>query len=91
MKVARLIPLVLLLGGGGAYAYKRYRDAHAPYEWSGTVEAHTVTLGSRAGGRVKEVKVREGDAVKAGQPLVELEPGDWPAQLAQAQAAQAQA
>ena len=91
MKVARLIPLVLVLGGVGAYAYKRYRDAHAPYEWSGTVEAHTVTLGSRAGGRVKEIKVREGDAVKAGQPLLELEPGDWPAQLAQAQAAQTQA
>ena len=91
MKVARLIPLVLLLGGGGAYAYKRYRDAHAPYEWSGTVEAHTITLGSRAGGRVKAVKVREGDEVKPGQALIELEAGDWPAQLAQAQAVQAQA
>ena len=86
----RLIPLLLILAGIGAYAYKRYRDAHAPYEWSGTVEAHTITVGSRAGGRVKAVKVREGDAVKPGQPIVELEAGDWPAQLAQAQAAQAQ-
>ena len=86
----RLIPLVLILAIAGAYGYKRYRDARAPYEWSGTVEAHTITVGSRAGGRVKAVKVREGDAVKPGQPIVELEAGDWPAQLAQAQAAQAQ-
>jgi len=93
MKVARLIPLVLLLGGGGAYAYKRYRDAHAPYEWSGTVEAHVVYIGSRVGGRVREVKVREGDVVKKGDPLIVLEPGDLLAQRlgASGQLEQAQA
>jgi multidrug resistance efflux pump len=89
--VKRFIPLIIVLAIAGAYGYKRYRDAHAPFEWSGTVEAHTITIGSRAGGRVKLVKVREGDEVKPNQPIVELEPGDWPAQLAQAQAAQAQA
>ena len=83
---ARFIPLVLVLGGLGWYGVHRYRAAHAPFEWSGTVEARTISLGSRAGGRIKEIKVKEGDRVKAGDVLIVLEPADWPAQLEQAQA-----
>jgi multidrug resistance efflux pump len=88
---ARFIPLVLVLAGVGWYAFHRYQLAHAPYEWSGTVEARTISLGSRAGGRVKEIKVKEGDRVKVGDPLVILEAGDWPAQKLQADASLAQA
>ena len=49
-------------------------------------------VGSRVGGRVLEVHVREGDNVVAGQPLVTLEKGDLPAQrlIAQGQLEQAQ-
>ena len=57
-----------------------------PYEWSGTVEARTISVGSRAGGRIAKVLVKEGDRVAPGQVLLELEPGDWPAQLLQASA-----
>ncbi len=71
-------------------AYSLY-TAHRPYEWSGTVEARTISVGSRAGGRVKDVLVREGDKVKAGQPLIVLEPGDLDAQRLQAQGALDQA
>jgi multidrug resistance efflux pump len=87
----RFIPLVLVLAGLGWYAYHRYQLAHAPYEWSGTVEARTIQLGSKAGGRVAKILVKEGDRVIAGQTLLELEPGDWPAQLAQAEGQLAQA
>jgi HlyD family secretion protein len=86
----RFIPLVLVVGGVGWYFYHRYQLAHAPYEWSGTVEARTIQLGSKAGGRVAKIAVKEGDRVTAGQILVQLEPGDWPAQLAQAEAQLAQ-
>ncbi|TMQ11931.1 MAG: biotin/lipoyl-binding protein [Deltaproteobacteria bacterium] len=82
----RLILPVLVLAALAWYGWYRWRLAHAPYEWSGTVEAHTVALGSRAGGRVQKVLVKEGDRVKPGDVLVTLEPGDWPAQLQQAQA-----
>lgn len=41
-------------------------------------------IGSRVGGRVKEVLVREGDQVKANQPLIALEPGDLEAQRLEA-------
>jgi multidrug resistance efflux pump len=74
--VALLIVVVAL----GAYAGYRIRRGPAPLEWSGTVEAHTIEVGSRVGGRVQEVSVREGDTVSAGQPLVTLEKGDLAAQ-----------
>src|SRR6185312_7592212 len=77
---ARVIPLVLVVGGLAWYGVHRWRLAHAPFEWSGTVEARTIDLGSRAGGRIKQIVVKEGDRVKAGDPLIVLEPGDWPAQ-----------
>jgi len=81
----RFIPLfviaLLALGYGG---YRLWLAAQ-PYEWSGTVEARTISVGSRAGGRVKAVRVREGDRVKAGQTLLELEPADLYAQRLQAQ------
>ena len=63
-----------------AYGGYRVRQADAPYEWSGTVEARTIEVGSRVGGRVEQVHVREGDTVTAGQPLITLEKGDLPAQ-----------
>jgi HlyD family secretion protein len=89
--IARIALLVLAAGAGIAYGIHRWRAAHAPYEWSGTVEVRTISLGSRAGGRVKEVRLKEGDRVDAGAPIVVLEPGDWPAQMLQARAALAQA
>ncbi len=47
-----------------------------PLKVSGFIEAHEIRLGSRIGGRVSAVLVAEGDEVKAGQVLVELEPFD---------------
>jgi multidrug resistance efflux pump len=75
-----------------AYVGYRIRRAQAPLEWSGTVEVHTIEVGSRVGGRVLDVHVREGDNLVAGQPLVTLEKGDLPAQrrIAQGQLEQAQ-
>ncbi|MHC5003521.1 MAG: HlyD family secretion protein [Planctomycetota bacterium] len=64
---------------------------------SGFIESDEIRLGSRVGGRVQTVHVEEGDAVAAGQLLVELEPFDLlerqreaAAQLAAARAAHAE-
>jgi len=78
-----LVAIVVL--GVAAYVAYRIYQAHAPYEWSGTVEAHTIDVGSRVGGRVQEVHVREGDQVAANQPLITLEEGDLRAQRLQAE------
>lgn len=89
----RLIPLTIALAAGVAYGGYRLWDRSRPYEWSGTVEARTIAVGSRVGGRVKQVVAHEGTHVKAGTPLVVLEPGDLDAQrlMANAQLQQAQA
>jgi HlyD family secretion protein len=89
----RFAPMLLLLAIGGTYLAYRAYEARRPYEWSGTVEARTISVGSRTGGRVKEVLMREGDPVHAGQPLLVFEAGDLSAQrlMAQGQLEQAQA
>jgi len=83
---------LLIVGALLALAYGGYRVylERKPYEWSGTVEARTISVGSRVGGRIREVLVREGEPVRAGQILVTFEPGDYPAQLMQAKAQLAQ-
>lgn len=87
----RLLPLFVLLIAAAGYAGYRAWLATRPFEWSGTVEARTIAVGSRTGGRVKEVLVREGDRVTPGQPLVRLEPGDLDAQMLMAEGALDQA
>jgi len=53
------------------------RAAGAPYAATGTIEAvRQGTLGAQVSGRVTEVLVRNGDAVRAGQPLLRIEAGD---------------
>ncbi len=76
--------VIVVLVVGALVAYEAYQ-ARRPYVWSGTVEARTISVGSRTGGRVKTVLAREGDRVEAGQALVALEPGDLEAQRLQAQ------
>ncbi len=82
----RLAPLFVVAVAVAAYAGFRFYQSTQPYEWSGTVEARTISVGSRTGGRVKDVTVHEGDRVAAGQELLTLEPGDLEAQRLQAQA-----
>jgi HlyD family secretion protein len=55
------------------------------------VPARDATLAFRMAGRVEKIAVTEGEAVKAGDVLIELESADLRAGVAQAQAAVAQA
>ena len=61
------------------------------YEYSGTVETREIQIGSKVGGRVTEVRVEEGQVVKAGTVLVRFECDELKAQRAQAEAALQQA
>jgi multidrug resistance efflux pump len=60
--------LVLLI------AYSKFRDE--PRKVSGFIEADEIRLGSRVGGRVARVLVEEGQQVKTGDVLIEIEPFD---------------
>ncbi|CAN5865210.1 efflux RND transporter periplasmic adaptor subunit [soil metagenome] len=74
--------LTVLAVGLITYGGYRFYEFRQPYEWSGTVEAKIVSVGSRTGGRVKEVLVTEGQDVKAGAILAILEPGEFEANKA---------
>jgi HlyD family secretion protein len=62
-----------------------------PPRITGQIEAPAVDAGSRVGGRVAEVLVREGDRVKAGDLLIRLDDAEATAKLQAAQAQLAQA
>ncbi len=44
--------------------------------FSGLMETQEIVVGSKVGGRVQKLLVEEGDIVKAGQPLIELDVAD---------------
>ena len=54
---------------------------------SGTVEARNIRGGSKVGGRIDQVLVREGDTVKAGQVLITFDDKELKAQMEQSKAA----
>ncbi|MBN1852492.1 MAG: efflux RND transporter periplasmic adaptor subunit [Pirellulales bacterium] len=71
----RIIPILVgALAIGALLFASKYRTE--PTKVSGFIEAHEIRLGSRLGGRVAKVLVEEGDAIQAGQILIELEPFD---------------
>ncbi len=52
------------------------------------IDTHTVQVSAQVAGRVKAVLVNDNQEVRAGQPLVELDPADFQAALSQAVANQ---
>jgi membrane fusion protein, multidrug efflux system len=52
------------------------------------IDTHTVQVSAQVAGRVKAVRVDDNQEVRAGQPLVELDPADFQAALSQALANQ---
>ncbi|MGE0406010.1 MAG: HlyD family secretion protein, partial [Candidatus Korobacteraceae bacterium] len=52
---------------------------------SGTLEARNISVGSKVGGRITKVLVREGDHVQAGELLVTFDEAELEAQRMQAQ------
>ncbi|MCU0872682.1 MAG: HlyD family efflux transporter periplasmic adaptor subunit [Pirellulaceae bacterium] len=71
----RIALLLLVMAGLTALvAYSQQRPELAKI--SGFIEADEIRLGSRVGGRVARVHVEEGQLVRTGDVLVELEPFD---------------
>ena len=81
----RAFALILIaVAAAGLLVWSRYRTE--PLKVSGFIEAYEIRIGSRVGGRVEQVLVDEGDAVKKGDTLVTLEPFDLQERRAQAAA-----
>lgn len=79
--IAVVVTLIVLLRGGD--------DANGRLLASGTVEATSADVGFPAGGRIAEVAVDEGAAVRAGEVLARLDRTELEARRAAAEAQQA--
>ncbi len=89
-----ILPILLLLLIVAAIVTWRMVNARAPQNrmiLSGTIEADEIHIGSKIGGRIAEVLVKEGQEVKQGQPLIRFESFDLDAKRNDAIAAIAQA
>jgi len=86
----RIIPILLILAviGGGTYWWSRQQtQAVAGLKGSGSIEAEQINVGPEVAGRVVQVLADEGQQVKAGQVLFQLDDTLLSAQRAQAEAA----
>ncbi|MFN2508119.1 MAG: HlyD family secretion protein [Chthoniobacterales bacterium] len=83
MRIQKQISFLLLLAGAMGFSACEGQKETV----SGTIEVDEVHVASRAGGRVLRIFAREGQMLKAGDPIVELDAAELPAQrdLAQAQ------
>lgn len=77
-----VIAVIVIVAGIYAGWFKKQNGLQG----SGTVEARNIRVGSKVGGRILEVLVREGDRVKAGQTLITFDDKELQASLEQARA-----
>ena len=87
MKSKRIVILVLvalIVGGTTVYATWFRRDSEL--QGSGTVEARDIRVGSKVGGRIDKILVREGDKVQPGQTLITFDDKELLASLGQTRA-----
>ncbi len=85
-----LLLAVSMLSWAGWHLYEERASAGRLFG-SGSIEATQVDVSPKVAGRVIKLTVDEGDPVKAGQVLAELEPQEASAQVAQARGAVVQA
>src|SRR5574339_671211 len=94
---SRRLPILLALialGVGGYYAYGYFFTHQVPegiIELSGRIEGDQSKIAPRIGGRILEIKVREGDSVNANDPIAVLDDDLVRARELAARAALAQA
>ncbi|HLO61130.1 MAG TPA: HlyD family secretion protein [Bacteroidales bacterium] len=80
------IPLILVVGtviGFGIYYYQQY--LHFEKTDDAVVDCNSVALGPKIMGRISKLYAEEGDSVKAGQLLAEIDSSDLKAQWLQSQ------
>lgn len=87
-KLRLIIPLILLLLGVGIgvryYFFGQSEDNDL--ELSGRIEGYETDVGAKVGGKIESIAVREGDRVKRGQVIAQLDDAELKAQLEGAKA-----
>lgn len=74
-KIARVILAITLLGGTAAWwiFFRQPSDAKEIIAVSGRIESDDAIVAAKTSGRIREITVREGDHVKAGQVVAVLD------------------
>ena len=90
-KLILLGVLLLLVCVGSLVFLGQHKERSADLYYSGTLESTRSNLSFLVSGRVKQVNLNEGQSVKAGQCIAELEPEEFLARLDQARANMTQA
>ncbi|HVS88126.1 MAG TPA: efflux RND transporter periplasmic adaptor subunit [Candidatus Acidoferrum sp.] len=83
-RIIILVILAAIVTGTALYAGWFRRDT--ALQGSGTVEARNIRVGSKVGGRIDKVLVREGDSVEPGQVLITFDDRELQAALEQSRA-----
>jgi HlyD family secretion protein len=81
--------LVVVLAAGGYYAWQKLGRENLPAgiaSGNGRIEAVEIDIATKTPGRIREILVREGDFVTAGQVLARMDTAQLEAQLRQAKA-----
>lgn len=73
-KRVALLALVVVIIVAAIAGWRWYAARHTPLTLYGNVDIRTVNLSFRVSGRLASLAVDEGDAVRAGQPLGDLDP-----------------
>jgi HlyD family secretion protein len=85
-RVLIIVVVVAAIVAGIAYS-SGWLGRDSSLQGSGTVEARDIRVGSKVGGRIDKVLVREGDTVQAGQVLITFDDKELQAALDQSRAA----
>lgn len=86
-----MIAAIAAVGIAGVWIALAWAAWRTRNDYAGTVETREIQIGSKVGGRVTEVRVEEGQLIRAGAVLVRFECDELKAQRAQAQASVEQA
>ncbi len=82
-----LIPLIVAALAGAAVYSMGWFHRDPGLQGSGTVEARDIRVGSKVGGRIDKILVREGESVEPGQLLISFDDKELLASLDQSRAA----
>lgn len=80
------VAVILIAGVAAIGVYAGWFRKDTSLQGSGTVEARNIRVGSKVGGRILQVLVREGDRVQPGQTLITFDEKELLASLEQARA-----
>jgi HlyD family secretion protein len=86
-RTAIIVALIIAVAGGGFYAWKTFHPKNEVIvSGNGRIEATDIDIAAKIPARIEKILVNEGDFVKAGQLLVQMQTDTLEAQLNEAKA-----